>query len=202
MQAGCASATVSAVARTTWCNLHHAREPCQFGLRAISSHCNDVSPFSNVVRLKPAPRLPERPVCTRFGACVMSVLFPRGGAFWTNTRFTLQTGPTTARRPTPEFGNCRRRRWPPRATHIALLPTTGYATRSMEFVQCTSMTTSAGASRESSFEVPSADTTTPAYAGVRARHMRRTRLIFRHWQTVKLTAEVHERLFVDRRGIR
>lgn len=153
MQAGCASATVSAVARTTWCNLHHAREPCQFGLRAISGHCNDVSPFSNVVRLKPAPRLPERPVCTRFGACVMSVLFQGGGALWTNTSFQQQTGPTTSPLPAPEFGNGRRRRRQPRTTNIASLPTTGCVTRSTEFAQCTSTTTIADASPNRSSKI-------------------------------------------------
>lgn len=136
--------------------------------RAISGHCNDVSPFSNVVRLKPAPRLPERPVCTRFGACVMSVLFPRGGAFWTNTRFMLQTGSMTTRRPNPEFSNCRRRRRPSRTTHIASLPTTGCVARSPEFASCTSMTMSVGASPEGFSDASRTHVKRPPWAGANA----------------------------------
>lgn len=74
----------------------------------------------------------------------MSVLFQGGGAFWTNTIFPLQTTPTTAQRPAPEFGNCRGRRWPTRTTNIVQLPIPGCGWRSPEFSKCTSATMRAG----------------------------------------------------------
>ncbi|WP_218164183.1 hypothetical protein, partial [Burkholderia ubonensis] len=77
------------VARSMWCNLHHAVKPRPLWLCSICSSPDDASSLRNMVRLKPAPRLAERPVCTHFGACVMSVLFQGGGAFWTNTILTL-----------------------------------------------------------------------------------------------------------------
>lgn len=135
------------VARSMRCNLHHAAKPCPLWLCTICSYPDDASPLRNVVRLKPAPRLAERPVCSRFGACVMSVLFQGGGAFWTNTIFPLQTTSTAARRPAPEFGNRRRRRWPARTAYIAQLPIPGCIVRSPEFTKCTSATTRAGWSR-------------------------------------------------------
>ncbi|MBR8142588.1 hypothetical protein KDW55_17975 [Burkholderia sp. AU19243] len=61
--------------RTTWCNLHHRATLHLLWLCVIRDRYDDAAPLRNVVRLKPAPRLPERPFCTRFGTCVMSVPF-------------------------------------------------------------------------------------------------------------------------------